>query len=102
MSPQPGPGDPPAPAEPSDAAPQSPVCIQEADEGVDAQDDVADVTDAPRTCCEGLTRVPVYKSSIIRLDECQLAGGGRFSCVQCGNGRCGKGENVCNCPADCH
>jgi hypothetical protein len=24
-----------------------------------------------------------------------------FVCVKCGNGVCGSGENICNCPKDC-
>lgn len=27
---------------------------------------------------------------------------GGFICAKCGNGKCGKGENVCNCPKDCY
>ena len=53
------------------------------------------------TCCEGLARVDFYKGSMIRLDSCELEGKGRATCVRCGNARCGKGENACNCPADC-
>jgi hypothetical protein len=53
-------------------------------------------------CCEGLAPAPVYKGSIIRLDECELEGRGRSTCIRCGDGRCGKGENTCNCPRDCH
>ena len=89
-----------APPEPPDATPQA-ACVQEAEEGAEPEEGAPD---APVGCCPGvgLTRVPVYRSSFLRVDECQLVGGGRFSCIQCGNGRCGKGENVCNCPADCH
>jgi hypothetical protein len=60
-----------------------------------------EVITAPSTCCEGLTRVDFYKGSMIRLDACELEGKGRATCVRCGNGRCGTGENACNCPADC-
>ena len=83
----------------SDASPPNVGCLDVAEEGVDPQ---GEAPVAPRVCCEGLTRVPVYKGSILRLDECQIAPGGRFLCIRCGDGRCGKGENVCNCSADCH
>jgi hypothetical protein len=56
---------------------------------------------AARSCCEGLQPVRVYKGSIIRLDECEPAAGNRSVCVKCGDGRCGIGENVCDCPRDC-
>ena len=49
-------------------------------------------------CCPGL--VPV--------DDCFYEDGGCacpncpcFVCTACGNGQCGPGENVCNCPEDC-
>jgi len=54
-----------------------------------------------RRCCDGLTAAPFYLGSVIRLDQCQLEGKGRATCIRCGDGRCGKGENTCNCPVDC-
>jgi len=54
-----------------------------------------------RPCCEGLGRVPIYKWSFVRVDECLAEKGGRYLCIKCGDGRCGIGENRCNCPADC-
>jgi hypothetical protein len=56
----------------------------------------------PPACCEGLTRVEVYKGSILRLDVCEPEGTGHAFCIRCGDGRCGVGENTCSCPADCH
>jgi hypothetical protein len=101
MQPRPdAPGDLVATVGAPDASPPNGGCVDEAVEGVDPPQGEAPV--APRACCAGLTRAPVYKGSILRLDECQVAPGGRFLCIRCGDGRCGKGENVCNCPADCH
>ena len=79
----------------------SPACVPE---GVEfpASQGAGAVFAASAACCEGLQRAPIYKGSIIRLDECELAPGPRFFCVRCGNGRCGLGETACNCPADCH
>ncbi|MDD5146554.1 MAG: Ser-Thr-rich GPI-anchored membrane family protein, partial [Candidatus Pacebacteria bacterium] len=51
-------------------------------------------------CCSGLTKI-----STTQLYSYGCAGGvnnpGNFVCTYCGNGICGKGENSCNCPADC-
>lgn len=52
-------------------------------------------------CCDGLGRVPVYKGSVIRFDQCLPVTDGRTTCVRCGDGHCGVGETVCNCPGDC-
>jgi hypothetical protein len=49
-------------------------------------------------CCEGLTAI----------GQCEMAGDSCaclpcmcFVCTKCGNGMCGPGENLCNCPQDC-
>ena len=81
--------DPPEAALPKATAP-SLACVRE-----------GEVIAGPGSCCEGLSRVEFYKGSMIRLDACELEGKGRATCVRCGNGRCGIGENACNCPADC-
>ena len=60
-----------------------------------------EVVSGDASCCEGLARADFYKGSMIRLDSCELEGKGRATCIRCGNARCGKGENACNCPADC-
>jgi len=57
--------------------------------------------DAGPGCCQGLVRTPLYKGSILRLDECQRVPGDGYRCIRCGDGRCGVGENTCNCPAEC-
>jgi hypothetical protein len=55
-------------------------------------------------CCRGLTVVP-WSVPVVepRGDggDCSLVDEYAFVCVQCGDGRCGPGENRCNCPADC-
>ncbi|MEP7125830.1 MAG: hypothetical protein ABJE95_33170 [Byssovorax sp.] len=83
------PGTAPPPTPPGSASP-SLACASE-----------GQVIAADGSCCEGLARAAFYKGSMIRLDECELEGKGRSTCVRCGNGRCGTGENACNCPADC-
>jgi len=45
-------------------------------------------------CCDGLNKVGNVDSS------CRPMIGG-FTCINCGNGVCGAGENKCNCPEDC-
>jgi len=49
-------------------------------------------------CCEGLTAIggcgPVD-------GECGEGCSGGVVCTNCGNGECGLGENICNCPDDC-
>jgi hypothetical protein len=59
------------------------------------------LTGEAQRCCDGLGAAPFYLGSVIRLDQCQLEGKGRSTCIRCGDGRCGQGENACNCPADC-
>ena len=90
--PVPGP-DPPGLTPPPTASPTASPSLACAGEG--------EVIAGPGSCCEGLSRVDFYKGSMIRLDACELEGKGRATCVRCGNGRCGMGENACNCPADC-
>lgn len=65
--------------------------------------------DLGRGCCEGLTRLDTDHPA---ADPSQRIEGYALGCepgeppdskvcAQCGNGRCGPGENRCNCPADC-
>ena len=84
----------PRPDSPGAVAPPPPIAVSAcAGEG--------EVLSGGAVCCEGLSRVDFYKGSMIRLDDCQLEGQGRATCVRCGDSRCGKGENACNCPTDC-
>jgi len=47
-------------------------------------------------CCEGLVEKSQYD-----LRNCVALPGTKFTCVDCGDGVCGDGENNCNCAEDC-
>jgi hypothetical protein len=49
-------------------------------------------------CCLGLKAIA---GSRLEQGQCQLAPPSVLVCARCGDGVCGKGENSCNCPADC-
>ena len=55
------------------------------------------VPDAPG-CCAGLAGSAMYELSA--AGTC-LPLDGAGVCIDCGDGRCGPGEDVCNCPEDC-
>lgn len=50
-------------------------------------------------CCEGLKPISCIKpaNGICPSRPCA----GAVYCARCGNGICGPGENMCNCPRDC-
>jgi hypothetical protein len=59
------------------------------------------------TCCPGLKRIemlvpaeagPISVSDASCTDDAPPS---VFRCTACGDGTCGDGENVCNCPEDC-
>lgn len=50
-------------------------------------------------CCEGLTPIPDCKED--EIGGCACPNCPCFVCTWCGNGKCGTGENTCNCPEDC-
>ncbi len=50
-------------------------------------------------CCDGLA--PVGCEAPREDGTCPGGCEGAVYCARCGNGECGPGENVCNCPADC-
>ncbi|MDD5739036.1 MAG: hypothetical protein PHY72_03925 [Candidatus Pacebacteria bacterium] len=53
-------------------------------------------------CCSGLTPIKDSASSKPLVEGgCSGVGSDSYACTACGNGVCGKGENQCNCPADC-
>lgn len=52
----------------------------------------------PPKCCPGLVKVPCHAPD--EKGECLVCVGATL-CTKCGDGQCGKGENLCNCPADC-
>jgi len=65
-------------------------CIVEGDYGVPGP------FSAP--CCEGLTSISCDKLNTEgKCVQCD----GTFICTKCGDGVCGKSENVCNCEKDC-
>jgi len=50
-------------------------------------------------CCEGLSTPPNGDFDLINgecfpIMDCA-------TCINCGDGSCGPGENICNCPEDC-
>lgn len=49
-------------------------------------------------CCPGLVKVPCDKPD--EHGECSMCVGASL-CTYCGDGECGTGENLCNCPSDC-
>ncbi|MCX8194452.1 MAG: hypothetical protein N3G19_03815, partial [Candidatus Pacearchaeota archaeon] len=52
----------------------------------------------------GLNTVIPYDMNCVARQSWQCAGCemiGSVTCVRCGNGVCGVGENFCNCPQDC-
>lgn len=52
------------------------------------------------SCCKGLT--PIDSTYPSPQGKCmRSAPPSVMVCAQCGNNICGKGENMCNCPADC-
>lgn len=59
---------------------------------------VSVLPNAPQ-CCPGLVPIPDCEPG---LDgKCNSDCGGGSICTYCGNGECGLGENICNCPMDC-
>ena len=60
--------------------------------------EIISLLDPAQVCCPGLTTIEAAEP---------LPGGGCMSiadvavCTFCGDGACGLGENICNCPADC-
>ena len=66
------------------------ACIQEGKTGP--------VVQFPPPCCAGLQQI---SSDRVGPNGSCLLTGGSFTCARCGNGQCGPGENLCNCPQDC-
>jgi hypothetical protein len=54
---------------------------------------------APPECCSGLAAIGC--STPDSEGFCGEPCVGAMVCAQCGNGICGLGENICNCPTDC-
>ena len=51
-------------------------------------------------CCQGLKKIS-EGMGVDTEGKCQQALDAGFVCAKCGDGRCGIGENKCNCPSDC-
>jgi len=49
-----------------------------------------------RRCCPGLKEVNVAQPENDCKDVPNV-----FVCINCGDGECGPGKNICNCPSDC-
>lgn len=73
----------------SSSSSSSVACIQEGKTGP--------VIQFPPSCCTGLKKISV---AVANGDMC-IMNAGSFLCTKCGDGKCGTGENACNCPADC-
>ena len=53
-------------------------------------------------CCEGSSSVQINSSYNKESQQCELAPGGFFRCLACGDGNCNQDvEEPCNCPSDC-
>ncbi|MCD4693984.1 hypothetical protein K8R62_01360 [bacterium] len=66
-------------------------CIKEGERG-------SSMLKENKTCCEGLSS----KGGAIAYSEGRCAEvSDMFICIDCPNGECGTGENICNCPDDC-
>jgi len=78
------------PAEDADEEDAEPECILEGESGP--------VTPDGPECCEGLTTISCAEVTSEGLCAERT---GVFCCSYCGDGACGTGENICNCPEDC-
>lgn len=56
------------------------------------------ILEIPDKCCEGLKQIG---NSFGDGTQCATPTDGTFICSICGDGKCGLGENKCNCPNDC-
>ncbi len=71
-------------------------CLPEGGDCVEEGGSIPVVPDAPE-CCPGLEAVGCARPVEGVCEPCV----GAVVCVRCGDGQCGEGENVCNCPDDC-
>jgi lysophospholipase L1-like esterase len=62
-----------------------------------AEGDARPVVPGALPCCLGLVPIPCDEPAGPLCEMCT----GASICTNCGNGVCGLGENVCNCPEDC-
>jgi hypothetical protein len=60
--------------------------------------EVISLLDPEQVCCPGLDMIEVSEPTPGGL--CMTVGD-MAVCTYCGDGACGLGENICNCPEDC-
>jgi hypothetical protein len=60
--------------------------------------EVISLMDPAQVCCPGLATIEAAEPN--PDGGCSVAGGMAI-CTYCGDGACGLGENICNCPVDC-
>ncbi len=77
---------------------RSGMCCLPAADCVGAGGSIPVVPNAP-SCCPGLSSISCDRPGAD--GRCQGGCVGASICAQCGDGACGAGENVCNCPDDC-
>lgn len=72
-----------------------------ADQGSTCFDEGAwiEVPGPAATCCPWLESIPDCVNEGLGQPACKCTEG--IMCTLCGNGKCGPGENECNCPEDC-
>lgn len=79
----------------SDCGNETPDCMSEGEVGTTQ-------TQFAPACCPGLVAVAAsYAKSEGSGVVCESPASGAFTCVRCGDGVCGMGENGCRCPQDC-
>ena len=92
-TPDAGPADASTDAAPSDASlPDGAACVTEGNTAI--------VTPTSPSCCPDLTAISCSvpdDAGVCPVGPCT----GASYCTHCGDGSCGLGENLCNCPADC-
>ena len=74
----------------------SKTCLREGD-----GDSSLSRREVSRPCCPGLLRIRGYETTSMASGQCLASKGGYEICTLCGNGQCGTGEDICNCPQDC-
>ncbi len=77
-------------------------CCAPLDASCVAEGQMGSTLDAETTndaCCDGLTLIQAQYPA--NTGGCESGEEGSFLCTQCGNDRCDRFENECNCSADC-
>ena len=79
--------------------PELPECVKAGQKGPNPSLGPND-PNKDRICCDGLKLIS--PSTVPEGDLCKESVGGGTICSACGNGKCEKWENKCNCPEDCN